>query len=87
MNFRQCIYSYFEIVLAADGNVYKCSSMGTPTFQRLKLGKIPNSLEKFKKMIMANHDPHFNPQICFKQGGHCARAALEINKEWQKRDN
>lgn len=82
MNFKQCIYSYYQITLAADGYVYKCSSTGTPSFKMNRLGKITNDLKKFNKMILANHNPSFNPLTCFKVGARCNRMALELNQKW-----
>lgn len=83
MKFKQCIYNYFQITLGADGYVYKCSSMATPSFKGVRLGKITSDLKEFEKMIMKNSNPDFDPQICFKQGGRCNRMAVEINNEWE----
>lgn len=82
MNFRQCIYSYYQITLAADGYVYKCSSTASPTFKMNRLGKIPGDLNKMNDMIVANHNPNFNASTCFKVGARCNRIALEINTIW-----
>ena len=82
MNFRQCIYSYYQITLAADGYVYKCSSTASPTFKFNRLGKISGDLSKFNDMIVANHNPNFNASTCFKAGARCNRIALEINTTW-----
>jgi len=84
MNFRQCIYSYYQITLAADGYVYKCSSTASPTFKMNRLGKISGDLDKLNKMIVANHDPDFNASTCFKVGARCNRIALEINTTWAR---
>ena len=84
MNFKQCIYSYYQITLGADGYVYKCSSTATPTFAMNRLGKITNDLEKFNKMILANHNSNFCPSTCFKVGARCNRMALEINNKWKE---
>lgn len=82
MNFRQCIYSYYQITLAADGYVYKCSSTASPTFKMNRLGKVTNDLNKFNAMVLANHNPSFDPSTCFKVGARCNRIALEINTTW-----
>ncbi len=82
MNFEQCIYSYYQITLGADGYVYRCSSTATPSFKMNRLGKITSDLKKFKQMILANHNPDFNPLTCFKVGARCNRIALEINRKW-----
>lgn len=84
MDYRQCIYSYYQITLGADGYVYKCSSTAAPSFKMNRLGKITSDLEKFKQMILANHDPDFNPSTCFKVGARCNRMALELNQKWSK---
>lgn len=84
MNFRQCIYSYYQITLAADGYVYKCSSTASPSFKMNQLGKISSDLDEFNAMIVANHNPNFNASTCFKEGARCNRIALEINTIWTK---
>jgi MoaA/NifB/PqqE/SkfB family radical SAM enzyme len=83
MNFKQCIYGYYQITIGADGYVYKCSSTATPTFKMVRLGKLTNDLKKFEKMILANADPGFNASTCFKVGARCNRMALEINNKWR----
>lgn len=82
MQFAQCIYGYYQITFAADGFVYKCSSAASPSFKKVRLGRIPNSLEKFNQMVLANYDPGFRPSKCFAMGARCNRIALEINSEW-----
>ena len=84
MCFKQCIYSYYQITLAADGYVYKCSSTATPSFNFNRLGKITSNLRKFEKMILANHNSGFKPSTCFKAGARCNRMALEINQKWSE---
>jgi len=87
MKFSQCIYSYYQITLGADGYAYKCSSTATPTFKMNRLGKITSDLEKFNRMVLANHNPKFKPCTCFKVGARCNRMALEVNKAWEKLHN
>ncbi len=84
MNFRQCIYSYYQITLAADGYVYKCSSTASATFRMNRLSKTTSDLEEFNRMVLANHNPDFNPSTCFRVGARCNRIALEINTTWGK---
>ncbi|RLC39552.1 MAG: hypothetical protein DRH33_02530 [Candidatus Nealsonbacteria bacterium] len=84
MNFKQCIYGYYQITLGADGYIYRCSSTATPTFKMNRLGKITDDLEEFKKMILINQDPNFCPSTCFKIGARCNRMALEINSKWKE---
>ena len=81
MNFKQCIFSYFQITLGADGYVYKCESTANPFFSMNRLGKVTDDLDA---MILANHDPDFKPSTCFEAGGRCTRMALEINDMWAK---
>lgn len=83
MNFKQCIYSYYQITIGADGYVYKCSSTATPTFKMARLGKMTNDFKEFEKMILKNHDSKFNAATCFRVGARCNRMALEINKSWK----
>jgi len=86
MNFKQCIYPYYQITLGADGYVYKCSSAASASFPNHRLGKITDNLKKFKKMILANYSPHWNArENCWKKGARCNRMALEINKNWRDR--
>jgi len=85
MDYRQCIYSYYQITLAADGYVYKCSSTASPSFKMNRLGKVPSCLDEFNQMIIANHNPNFNCSTCFKVGARCNRIALEINTIWEER--
>lgn len=79
MCFKQCIYSYYQITLAADGNVYRCSSTASPTFPANMLGKITDSLDEFMAMVKRSHDSGWKPETCFGVGGRCNRMALEIN--------
>ena len=83
MNFKQCIYGYFQITAGADGHWYRCSSMASPTFKFNRLGKITGNLEEWHQSIMLNQSPSFDPSRCFKAGGRCNRMALECNKEWE----
>jgi MoaA/NifB/PqqE/SkfB family radical SAM enzyme len=86
MCFRQCIYSYYQITYGADGYVYRCSSAASPTFAPARLGKITDDLEEFNRMVMANHDEHWDAHRCFRMGARCNRIALEINDAWNKRE-
>jgi pyruvate-formate lyase-activating enzyme len=82
MVFKQCIYSYYQITFAADGWIYKCSSTASPTFKFARLGEITDDFEKFKEMVIKNHDPDYNARTCFNNGARCNRIALEINDAW-----
>ncbi len=83
MNYTQCIYSYFQITLAADGWVYKCSSTASPSFKFCRLGKITSDLDKFSDMVVRNHNPDWNPSTCFSHGARCNRMAIELNNTWR----
>lgn len=85
MNFKQCIYSYYQITLGADGYVYKCSSTATASFKMNRLGKITSDLKKFDRMVLANHCFYFNPSTCFKVGARCNRMALSVNMCYNKK--
>jgi len=82
-NFPQCAYGYYQICLGADGYVYRCTTISTPTFKALRLGKITSDLEEFKRMILKNQDPNFDANVCFEGGGRCNRMGLEINMAWR----
>lgn len=83
MNFKECIYSYYQITFAADGNVYKCSSTAAPEFLHTNLGKVPSTVKEFEELILKNHDKLFNAKNCWINGARCNRIALEINDQWR----
>jgi len=83
MNYTQCVYSYFQITLAADGYMYRCSSTASPSFKFCRLGEITSDLDKFNKMVMRNHNPDWNPSLCFEYGARCNRMAIELNNIWR----
>lgn len=82
MNYKQCIYCYYQITLASDGNVYRCSSIGSPSFSHGIIGPIPDNKTEFEKMILKSQDPNFNCARCFSVGARCNRMALEINSAY-----
>ena len=82
-NFTQCVYGYYQICWAADGYVYRCTTISTPSFKRLRLGKLTSDIDEFKKMISTNQDPAFNCIECFSRGARCNRMGLEINSTWR----
>lgn len=82
-DFPQCAYGYYQICLAADGYVYRCTTISTPSFKKLRLGKITDDLEEFKQMIRRNQDPTFDTSQCFRCGARCNRMGLEINRGWR----
>jgi len=80
--FKNCAYGYYQICIGADGYVYRCTTISTPTFKKLRLGKMTNDLEKFKAMILANQTPDFDANTCFNDGARCNRMGLSINREY-----
>jgi MoaA/NifB/PqqE/SkfB family radical SAM enzyme len=84
MNFRQCIYCYYQLTLGADGYVYRCSSTATPSFSMNRLGEVPDNLPDFNEIILAAQNPNFVPSVCFSVGARCNRMALEINLRWKE---
>lgn len=84
MNFRQCIYGYYQITIGSDGFVYRCSCTAAPLFKFNRLGEIPDNLSDFEKMLKVNQDPFFNASSCFKRTARCNRMALEINDSWRE---
>ena len=81
-NFPQCAYGYYQICLGADGYVYRCTTISTPTFKKLRLGKVTNNLEEFKRMIKRNQAPDFSTTECFKDGARCNRMGISINRNY-----
>ncbi|PVX26337.1 MAG: hypothetical protein CW691_01720 [Candidatus Bathyarchaeum sp.] len=82
-DFKECAYGYYQICWGADGYVYRCTTVSTPTFKKLRLGKITNSFTDFKWMIKQNQVRKFDCTECFRNGGRCNRMGLEINQEWR----
>ena len=86
MDFEQCIYSYYQITYGADGWLYRCSSTASPSFKFNRLGRQTDDLKEFDRMVLRNHNPKFDPNICFINGARCNRMALEINLAWADRN-
>ena len=84
MNFKQCIYGYFQISAGADGYWYKCSSTATPSFKFNRAGRITSNIEQFHKAILVNQNPNFDAATCFRVGGRCNRMALDCNTAWAR---
>jgi len=79
MDFEQCVHGYYQLTVAADGYVYRCSSIAQPLFAWGRLGPIPDNREELEEMILRNQDSSFDCTICFKHGARCNRVALETN--------
>ncbi len=84
MSYRYCVYCYYQITIAADGCVYRCSSTASPTFMMNQLGPLTADLEEFERMILLNETPDFRPSTCFRVGARCNRMALEINDAYNR---
>lgn len=82
MNYMQCVYCYYQITLAADGNVYRCSSIASPSFSYGIVGPQPDNKADFEKLILKAQDPKFRCSECFKRGARCNRMALEVNSAY-----
>lgn len=83
-DFKQCIYGYYQITYGADGFVYRCSAVATPTMKHLRLGKITDDLNEFNKMILANQNPDFDcVEQCFDRKARGNRMAVEINRKYR----
>lgn len=83
-DFKECAYGYYQICMGADGYVYRCTTVSTPTFRGHRLGKLTDSLDDFNRMIIENQDPKFDANFCFNQGARCNRMGLEINRAWRE---
>jgi MoaA/NifB/PqqE/SkfB family radical SAM enzyme len=85
LNYKQCVYSYWQITLAADGYVYRCSCTASPSFPFCRLGQITDDLDEFREMVQTNHNPDWKPETCFVHGARCNRQAIELNNIWRDR--
>jgi len=85
LKYAQCIYSYYQITIGADGWIYRCSSTASPSFYFCRLGEVTDDIEEFRDQVMKNHNPKWTPITCFKHGARCNRIAIELNDMWEKR--
>jgi len=83
MNYKQCLFGYFQITLGADGYVYRCSSCAAPSMAFNRLGKVTDDMDKFMYQVKLNQSPKWNPAVCFLNNGRCNRCAVEINNAWR----
>jgi len=79
MDFEQCVHGYYQLTVAADGYVYRCSSIAQPLFEWGRLGEIPGNRQELEEMILRNQDRSFDCTTCFEHGARCNRVALETN--------
>ena len=83
--FDKCIYSYYQITLGADGNVYKCSSCAAPDAETHKIGRITDNIFKFVSYIKDSYNKDWDcRKMCFNNNLRCNRMAIEVNKEYEK---
>jgi len=83
-DFDQCIYGYFQITLAADGYMYRCSAVAAPDAAHLRLGIITDEIEEFERMNKRNQVSGFDCQkACFAHGVRCNRMAVECNRKYR----
>jgi len=80
----RCAYGHYQIALGADGYIYKCSAVASPTMKHCRLGYITPDVKEFSKMIKSNINPLWKCGECFSKGVWCNRIALEINKQYAK---
>lgn len=79
--FDKCYYGYFQITLGADGYVYPCSSVASPTAKHLRVGEITSNLQLFHKQIAEIQSGELDvKRDCFNHGLRCNRMGLEINE-------
>jgi len=78
--FDKCYYSLYQITLGADGHIYRCSTVATPTGQQCRLGRITDDKDEFDRIVeYSQHTDWDCSQLCFKHNLRCNRMGLEIN--------
>lgn len=82
-DFERCAYGYYQICLAADGYFYRCTTLSTPLFKELRLGKFSDDLEVLKRVIRSAQTSSYDANTCFNMGGRCNRLGLEINRAYR----
>lgn len=86
LKYARCIYSYYQITIGADGWIYRCSSTASPSFDFCRLGEVTDDLKEFRNQVMKNHNPKWKPATCFEHGARCNRIAIELNGQWEERN-
>jgi len=82
--FDRCAYTYFQVTNGADGHIYPCSTVASPTGKHLRLGEATDSVEEFKTLIEFNQKVAFDPKVaCFSCNLRCNRMGVEINAATQ----
>jgi MoaA/NifB/PqqE/SkfB family radical SAM enzyme len=83
--FDQCVYTYFQITLAADGWFYPCSTVSTPTAGHLRIAPFTDNIDEFEKILIRAQDSRFNAKkACFDKGLRCNRMGLECNTAYKE---
>lgn len=77
--YRVCGYGYYQIALAEDGYVYRCSAASGSLFEDMRLGQITTDTSEFLEYVTKNQDIYFDTHKCFSRGAYCCRAAAAIN--------
>jgi len=86
-NFKRCSYSFYQCCLGADGYFYRCTTISTPSFKELRLGKLTSSLEDFKNILRKSQDPNYDCKTCFSRGARGNRMAISINRHYAEYKN
>jgi MoaA/NifB/PqqE/SkfB family radical SAM enzyme len=81
--FDKCYYGLFQITLGADGYVYPCSAVASPTAEHLRYGEITSDINEFQKQIANIQKGIDVKKMCFEKGLRCNRMGLEINSYWR----
>lgn len=77
-DFDQCVYTYFQVTLGADGYFYPCSTVATPTAEHLRIAECTDDIDEFERILIKTQNPRFNPRRqCFDKGLRCNRMGLE----------
>lgn len=75
--FNRCAYGYYQITLARDGFLYRCTT--TVGVEEMRVGYISANLDDFEYAIKANQNESFCPSSCIESHTYCCRAAMAIN--------
>jgi len=75
---------YYQITVGADGYMYRCNSVASPSFPGLRLGRVTSNLADFRDMIRVCQSRDFEVSECFSCGARCCRALLRMNDMYDK---
>lgn len=82
--FDRCVGGYYQITVGADGYMYRCNSVASPSFPGLRLGRVTSNLADFRDMIRVCQSRDFEVSECFSCGARCCRALLRMNDMYDK---